>query len=99
MASQANPSSKSPLQHRRRIAAISRKLRPLRAHGLIQKLPKTHRYQLKETGRLAINAIIHDAPNQLVPVEPSRSTKKSSRAAIKVTDSNTTEFSRQAPAL
>jgi Mn-dependent DtxR family transcriptional regulator len=30
----------------------------LRAHGLIQKVPKTHRYQLTPTGRLAINAIL-----------------------------------------
>jgi predicted transcriptional regulator len=30
----------------------------LRAHGLIQKVPKTHRYQLTPTGRLAISAII-----------------------------------------
>jgi hypothetical protein len=27
-------------------------------HGLIQKVPKTHRYQLTPTGRLAINPIL-----------------------------------------
>jgi hypothetical protein len=43
---------------RRRSAAISRKLRLLRAHGLIQKIPKTHRYQLTPHGRLAITAIL-----------------------------------------
>jgi hypothetical protein len=43
---------------RRRSAAISRKLRLLRAHGLIQKIPKTHRYQLTPPGRLAITAIL-----------------------------------------
>jgi len=37
---------------------VSRKLRLLRAHGLIQKVPKTHRYQVTETGRLAIAAIL-----------------------------------------
>jgi hypothetical protein len=36
--------AESPLQRRRRSAAISRKLRLLRAHGLIQKAPRTHRY-------------------------------------------------------
>jgi len=45
-------------QLRRRSAAVSRKLRLLRAHGLIQKVPKTHRYQVTETGRLAIAAIL-----------------------------------------
>jgi hypothetical protein len=30
----------------------------LRAHGLIQKVFKTHRYQLTENGRLAISAIL-----------------------------------------
>jgi hypothetical protein len=50
--------SLSVLQRRRLSAAVSRKLRMLRAHGLIQKVPKTHRYQLTPTGRLAINAIL-----------------------------------------
>ena len=43
---------------RRRSAAVGRKLRILRAHGLIEKLPHTHRYQLTEFGRLAITAIL-----------------------------------------
>jgi hypothetical protein len=43
---------------RRRSAAVSRKLRMLRAHGLIRKVPKTHRYHLTENGRLAITAIL-----------------------------------------
>jgi len=55
---QTDSLSLSPLERRRRSAAISRKLRVLRAHGLIQKVPKTHRYQLTPTGRLAINAIL-----------------------------------------
>lgn len=54
----SHPDSLSPLQRRRRAAAVSRKLRMLRAHGLIHKLPKTHRYQLTTTGRLAISAIL-----------------------------------------
>jgi hypothetical protein len=51
----------SPLllkEKRRRSAAISRKLRILRAHGLIHKVPKTHRYQVTPHGRLAITAIL-----------------------------------------
>jgi hypothetical protein len=45
-------------QKRRRSAAVSRKLRMLRAHGLIQKVPKTHRYQVTAAGRLAITALL-----------------------------------------
>jgi hypothetical protein len=45
-------------EKRRRSAAVSRKLRILRAHGLIQKVPKTHRYQVTPHGRLAITAIL-----------------------------------------
>ncbi len=48
----------SPKEKRRRSAAVSRKLRLLRAHGLIQKVPKTHRYQVTSHGRLAITAIL-----------------------------------------
>jgi hypothetical protein len=48
----------TPKEKRRRSAAVSRKLRILRAHGLIQKLPKTHRYQVTSRGRLAITAIL-----------------------------------------
>jgi hypothetical protein len=48
----------SPKEKRRRSAAVSRKLRILRAHGLIQKVPKTHRYQVTSQGRLAITAIL-----------------------------------------
>jgi len=45
-------------ERRRRSATVSRKLRMLRAHGLIQKVPKTHRYQVTATGRLAISAVL-----------------------------------------
>ena len=45
-------------QKRRRSAAVSRKLRLLRAHGLIHKVPKTHRYQVTEAGRRAIAAVL-----------------------------------------
>jgi hypothetical protein len=45
-------------ERRRRSAAVSRKLRMLRAHGLIQKVSKTHRYQVTAAGRLAISAVL-----------------------------------------
>ena len=43
---------------RGRSAAVSRKLRLLRAHGVIQKVPKTHRYQVTAGGRMAILAVL-----------------------------------------
>lgn len=52
----AAPQTKA--EGRRRSAAISRKLRLLRAHGLIQKLPHTHRYQVTDHGRLVLNAVL-----------------------------------------
>lgn len=45
-------------EQRRQSAAITRKLRLLRAHGLIHKIPKTHRYQLCPHGRDVINALL-----------------------------------------
>jgi hypothetical protein len=45
-------------EERRRSAAISRKLRLLRGHGLIRKIAKTHRYQLSPHGRDVINALL-----------------------------------------
>jgi hypothetical protein len=45
-------------ERRRQSAAITRKLRLLRAHGLIHKVPKTHRYQLSPHGRQIINALL-----------------------------------------
>jgi len=45
-------------EQRRQSAAVTRQLRLLRAHGLIQKVPKTHRYVVSETGRRAITALL-----------------------------------------
>jgi hypothetical protein len=39
-------------------AAVTRKLRLLRAHGLISKVPSTHRYVLNEKGRAVCAAIL-----------------------------------------
>jgi hypothetical protein len=53
-----SPTPHSPDQARRRSAAVSRKLRMLRAHGILQKLPHTHRYQVTNQGRLILNAVL-----------------------------------------
>ena len=47
-----------PQSLRRQSAAVTRKLRLLRAHGLIKKVPKTHRYVLTVQGTLIVNALI-----------------------------------------
>jgi len=43
---------------RRRSAAVGRKLRLLRAHGLIRKLPHTHRYVVTDSGRALLTALV-----------------------------------------
>lgn len=50
--------TESPVERRRRSAAISRRLRMLRAHGIIQKVPRTHRYQVTDTGRAILVAVL-----------------------------------------
>jgi hypothetical protein len=50
--------ARDPREVRRRSAWVSRKLRLLRAHGLIRKIACTYRYQLTETGQKAITAIL-----------------------------------------
>ena len=45
-------------QQRREMAAVGRKLRLLRAHGLIAKVSKTHRYVVTEKGRRIITALL-----------------------------------------
>ncbi len=52
------PSAEIAAQERRRRGAwISRQLRLLRAHGLLQKVPKTHRYQITLNGRTMLAAL------------------------------------------
>jgi hypothetical protein len=53
---------------RRAAGRISRKLAMLRAHGLIKKIPRTHRYLLTAEGRVAIAALLavrHATPARL----------------------------------
>jgi len=49
-------------EKRRQSSAIARKLRRLRAHGLLNKAPKTHRDHLSASGSKAITAIIAALP-------------------------------------
>jgi hypothetical protein len=50
------PASKS--ERHRQAAAVSRKLLLLRAHHLMRKVPRTHRYHLTKAGRIAVTALI-----------------------------------------
>jgi hypothetical protein len=63
--------AKSQQDARRRSGWVSRKLRLLRAHGLIAKVTGTHRYQLTAAGRKTITAILtalRSTVRQLTPV-------------------------------
>jgi hypothetical protein len=50
-------SNDEPAEKRRRSGQITRKLRMLRAHGLIHKVPHTHRYLVSDKGRQVIAAL------------------------------------------
>lgn len=52
------PASADESQQRRVRGRVTRLLRLLRAHGLIKKIPSTHRHQLTERGRRAITAVL-----------------------------------------
>jgi hypothetical protein len=45
-------------ERRRRSARVTRQIRMLRGHGVLQKVPTTHRYQISEAGRKAITALL-----------------------------------------
>jgi hypothetical protein len=45
-------------RQRKESAAVTRKLRLLRAHGLIHKVPRTHRYIVSENARKTITALL-----------------------------------------
>jgi len=51
------PPGSSPRDIRRASAKISRQLRLLRAHGVIKKIPKTHRYRITTNGQLLTAAL------------------------------------------
>lgn len=48
----------APAEVRRRAGRVTRQLRLLRAHGLLQKVSHTHRCQVTEKGREIITAIL-----------------------------------------
>jgi hypothetical protein len=50
--------SNDSAEQRRRSARVTRLIRVLRGHGLLQKVPKTHRYQVNACARAAINALL-----------------------------------------
>jgi hypothetical protein len=52
------PKGRSPEQARRDAGAVSRRLRLLRAHGLIRKVSGTHRWLLTHQGRKIITALL-----------------------------------------
>jgi hypothetical protein len=65
----------TPAETRRRSAWVSRKLRLLRAHGLIYKVTGTHRYHLTKAGR--INCHPDRRPLQRPPTHSNCSSMKS----------------------
>ena len=54
----AGKTASDPVTSKRQAARITRQLRLLRGHGLIQKISKTHRYQLTPSGRTIITALL-----------------------------------------
>jgi hypothetical protein len=52
------PKPTAALEQRRQSSAVTRQLRLLRAHGLIHKVPKTHRYVVGEAARRVITALL-----------------------------------------
>jgi hypothetical protein len=54
----ADAASASPEQAKRQSAKVTRWLRLLRAHGVITKVPKTHRYQVSAEGRSKVNVLL-----------------------------------------
>ncbi|MBN2194707.1 MAG: hypothetical protein JW751_17965 [Polyangiaceae bacterium] len=53
-----DPPTSDQKASRRRTARVGPLLRLLRAHGILEKIPRTHRYQATITGRQALAAII-----------------------------------------
>ena len=52
------PTTKDKQKQHTEMAAVGRRLQLLRAHGLIAKVPKTHRYNVTEKGRNIITALL-----------------------------------------
>jgi repressor of nif and glnA expression len=52
------PASEDRRKERQQMAAVGRRLRLLRAHGLIAKVSKTHRYVVTEKGHNVLTALL-----------------------------------------
>ena len=52
------PKTTNATLHHRQAAAITRRLALLRAHGILQKVSHTHRYQLTKTGQRILTALL-----------------------------------------
>jgi len=52
------PKTTNPNDQHRQAAAITRRLALLRAHGILQKVSATHRYQLTRTGQRIVTALL-----------------------------------------
>jgi hypothetical protein len=50
--------AKSPAEQKRLSGKTSRRLRLLRAHGLIRKIPRANRHQLTEKGRKVVAVVL-----------------------------------------
>lgn len=50
-------SAKDEAEQKRRSAKVGRQLRMLRAHGILRKVSKTHRYQMTDNGRVILTAL------------------------------------------
>ena len=57
--------AESEAEQRRRSAAVSRKSRILRAHKILHKIPRTHRYEVSTEARTMIVAILTSAQTSL----------------------------------
>ncbi len=71
MAKHLYPEAQTTKDKRKAAARVSYRLRILRAHGLIAKLPKTQRYRITPAGRKAITAMLlaqHATVQQLAKV-------------------------------
>jgi hypothetical protein len=60
--------AESAQQQRSRSAAVSRQIRMLRAHGILHKVPHTHRYHVSTNARTIIVAILTSARTSLKQV-------------------------------
>ncbi|MGV1015232.1 MAG: hypothetical protein ACOYB4_09710 [Methyloceanibacter sp.] len=52
------PTARTAVDRKRAAGRVTRLLGLLRAHAVIKKIPKTHRYQLTDRGRLVVTAVL-----------------------------------------